>query len=357
MSRLLKRTGDTGDKRTWHIGGKEVNKGQDAERYKGFGRRKAKDADDEGGLIDAPAPEAVQSGSSAAANDLMSSLAGLDMSSPSNPTDDSLIPDLVSPDAKPSQNPIPAPLTSTKTGGASATPRKSSTPLTHGADRWLSRLVYNREGVLYEDGQLQVGLKSEYHGAMGRVSLFFGNKISVALESFTATIDVDDPDALIVTLPKIPTSRLDPVSQIEQLVHIECKDIFSHPPILNISYLAGSLQTISLRLPVFLTKFIEPVQLGQVDFFERWKQIGGAPREAQKIFPIKLDGGKVDIAKNRKVVDGTCFGLLDGIDPNPNNLVAAGVLHMSTGGKVGCLLRLEPNTEAKVCLSLWNLSL
>ena len=138
------------------------------------------------------------------------------------------------------------------------------------------------------------------------------------------------------------------MSQMQQLVHVECKDIFTSPPILNISYLAGSLQTVTLRLPIFLTKFIEPVQLGQNDFFERWKQIGGPPREAQKIFPIKVEGGKVDTAKNRKVVDGTCFGLLDGIDPNPNNIVAAGVLHMSTAGKVGCLLRLEPNTEAKV---------
>lgn len=138
------------------------------------------------------------------------------------------------------------------------------------------------------------------------------------------------------------------MSQMQQLVHVECKDIFDSPPILNISYLAGSLQTITLRLPIFLTKFVEPVQLGQADFFERWKQIGGPPREAQKIFPIKVDAGKVDTVKNRKVVDGACFGLLDGIDPNPNNIVAAGVLHMSTAGKVGCLLRLEPNTEAKV---------
>lgn len=37
------------------------------------------------------------------------------------------------------------------------------------------------------------------------------------------------------------------------------------------------------------------------------------------------------------------------IDPNPVNAVAAGVLHMSGAGKVGCLLRLEPNKDAKVC--------
>jgi AP-2 complex subunit alpha len=86
------------------------------------------------------------------------------------------------------------------------------------------------------------------------------------------------------------------------------------------------------------------------------------------------------VAKNTKVIAGNHLGLLEGvrrrytltlslsfvrssvivggqltqslphqIDPNPVNAVAAGVLHMSTGGKVGCLLRLEPNRDAKLC--------
>jgi AP-2 complex subunit alpha len=90
--------------------------------------------------------------------------------------------------------------------------------------------------------------------------------------------------------------------------------------------------------------------------------------------PIKLDAsGAPDVAKNNKVIAGNKLGLLEGvsritwsglvssttltlyrsrlfqIDPNPVNAVAAGVLHMSTGGKVGCLLRLEPNKDAKLC--------
>ena len=40
--------------------------------------------------------------------------------------------------------------------------------------------------------------------------------------------------------------------------------------------------------------------------------------------------------------------LLDGVDPNPFNFVGAGVIHTKTT-QVGCLLRLEPNTQAQVC--------
>ncbi|KAM0749659.1 Adaptor protein complex AP-2 alpha subunit [Meredithblackwellia eburnea MCA 4105] len=342
LNRLLKKHGDAGDKRTWHIGGKEVNKGQDAERYKGFGRRKGKDEADESQLVDAAViPAASPVAATTSPQDDLMSLAGLDLSSPS------AIPTPVPPAVPASA--ASQPTTVKSVNPTSPTSRKPSTPLTHGAEKWLTRHVYNSEGVLFEDGQIQVGLKTEYHGHLGRMAIFFGNKISVPLDSFTVTIDVDDPDALSATLPQIPQSTLSAASQSQQIVSVECKEIFSTPPILNISYLAGSLQTITLRLPIFLTKFIEPVQLGQADFFERWKQIGGPPREAQKIFPIKLEGGRVDTARNRKVVEGSRFGVLDGIDPNPNNLVAAGVLHMSTGGKVGCLLRLEPNPEAKLC--------
>ena len=119
---------------------------------------------------------------------------------------------------------------------------------------------------------------------------------------------------------------------------------------MSVSYLAGSHQTIALRLPVVVTKFFEQVKLGQADFFERWKLIGGHPREAQSIFPITLnDQGHLDLTKQRQVVSGNSFSVLEGIDPNPSNIVAAGIMHMSADGKVGCLMRLEPNREAKVC--------
>ncbi|GAA5836838.1 hypothetical protein JCM11251_005801 [Rhodosporidiobolus azoricus] len=339
LSRLIKKTGDTHDKRTWYIGGKEVNQGKDAERYKGFGRRKGKEvAEGEtaaAGGAPAPTPSSVT-------DDLM----GLDLSDPSAPSPSTATPSVSTPGEPASAT---SPTTSTKPllSSAAPTPRKQTS---HGSEKWLSRLVYNAEGILWEDAQLQVGVKCEFHGHLGRIALYFGNKISVPLESFTVTIDNDDPDALSVTLPKIPTPNISALSQVQQLVHVECRSPFSTPPLLHISYLAGSLQTITLRLPVWLLKFVEPVKLDSSSFFERWKQIGGPPREAQKIFPIALDSsGKVDVAKNRRVVGGTKMGVLDGIDPNPNNVVAAGVLHMAQGGKVGCLLRLEPNAEAKLC--------
>ncbi|GAA6049489.1 hypothetical protein JCM3770_007364 [Rhodotorula araucariae] len=338
LSRLIKKTGDTHDKRTWYIGGKEVNQGQDAARYGAFGRRKGRD-----GAATAPAAthEAVARSEPTTPGTIADDLIGLDLGGGETVgshggRDESA--------AATSSSPVTAmkPLLPAATG-ATPTPRKQ---ITHGADKWLSRLVYNGEGVLWEDAQLQVGVKCEFHGHLGRVALYFGNKVPVALESFTATVSSPDEDAVRVSLPKIPAPHIDALAQVQHLVHVECRDLFAEPPLLHISYLAGSLQTLTLGLPVWPTKFVEPVRLDAAAFFERWKQIGGAPREAQQVFPIPAGA---DADKNRRVVSGARLGILDGIDPNPNNVVAAGVLHMSTGGKVGCLLRVEPNAEAKLC--------
>ena len=44
---------------------------------------------------------------------------------------------------------------------------------------------------------------------------------------------------------------------------------------------------------------------------------------------------------------GYGFSILEGIDPNPDNYVCAGIIHTKTV-QIGCLLRLEPNKSANV---------
>lgn len=46
--------------------------------------------------------------------------------------------------------------------------------------------------------------------------------------------------------------------------------------------------------------------------------------------------------------------LIEGIDPNPENYVCAGIIHTKTL-QVGCLLRLEPNKQAGVSIVACNL--
>ena len=47
---------------------------------------------------------------------------------------------------------------------------------------------------------------------------------------------------------------------------------------------------------------------------------------------------------------GLGMAVLPDIDPNPNNFVSAGIVSTTTV-LVGCLLRLEPNKDIKVCVA------
>ncbi|KAK0245696.1 adaptin N terminal region-domain-containing protein [Armillaria nabsnona] len=306
LGRLNRKHGDTEDKRTWVHGGKEANLDREAVQ-----RKSTLLPDTNGHESSQPASATPDS------HDVLGSLAGLDLSRPSATSDDPSAPHVA-------------------TGPS--------------VERWFDKLMCNAEGVLYEDVQVQIGVKSRYQGHLGQLAVYIGNKVPTALTSFTTTIHISDPAALSVTFAKIPPNTIASRTQTQQLLHVECKKAFSVPPILTISFLAGSHQTISVRLPIVVTKFIENVSLTQIDFFERWRLIGGPPREAQVVFSVDLtSSGQLDLAKNSRVVAGHHLNVLDDIDPNQNNIVAAGVLHTSVDGKVGCLLRLEPNQEAKLC--------
>lgn len=311
MSRLNRKLGDTEDKRTWIHGGKELNLDRQLTKPQ---TTKSKD-----GLLSSLPP--ARSGT-LHADGVMNSLAGLDLSATSH-----------------------AP-------GPEAVPRLTIGP---SIDKWFNKLTYSAEGVLYEDVQIQVGIKSRFQGHLGQLAIYFGNKESAPLTSFTSTVHVSDPDALSATFAKIPPNVLAPRTQSQQILHVECKKVFTSFPILTVSFLAGAHQSISVRLPITITKFFEGVKFGQADFFERWKLIGGPPRESQVVLPISLDNtGHIDVARNRQVISGNHLAILEDIDPNPSNLVGAGVLHTSVDGKVGCLLRLEPNREAKVCFVFFD---
>ncbi|KAJ3779233.1 adaptin N terminal region-domain-containing protein [Lentinula raphanica] len=301
LSRLNKKQGDTEDKRTWIHGGKDANTDRELTRRKTLNQTNG---------------SATSATNAPSTQDVMGSLAGLDL------------------------------------GTADGTTSREQPNLAVGPniDRWYEKLTFSSEGVLFEDVQIQIGIKSRYQGHVGQLAIYIGNKVPTPLTSFITAVHVEDPEALSVTFAKIPPNVIAPRTQTQQLLHVECKKAFSTPPILTVSFLAGSHQTTSIRLPIVLTKFLEHVKLGQADFFERWKLIGGAPRESQSIFPISLNSaGQLDLPKYRQVIAGHRFNLLEDIEPNPNNLVGAGVLHTSVEGKVGCLLRLEPNKEAKLC--------
>ncbi|OBT52788.1 hypothetical protein VE04_05164 [Pseudogymnoascus sp. 24MN13] len=151
------------------------------------------------------------------------------------------------------------------------------------------RLLLKNEGVLYEDRQIQVGFRAEFRGQAACVILYFSNKASSAISSFTTTLDVpaEDKAKLTYDVKGLPDATLNEGAQAQQMIMFEAPAPFAMPPTMRISYLAGALQALTLALPLTVHKFMESAALSSEDFFRRWKQIGGAPREAQLVFGVK----------------------------------------------------------------------
>lgn len=72
--------------------------------------------------------------------------------------------------------------------------------------------------------------------------------------------------------------------------------------------------------------------------------IDSEQQRAQKVFKAQTP---LDLPSARNKLMGFGMQLLENVDPNPDNMVCAGIIHTQSQ-QVGCLLRLEPNKQAQV---------
>eukprot|EP00058_Branchiostoma_floridae_P012082 XP_002597570.1 hypothetical protein BRAFLDRAFT_266276 [Branchiostoma floridae] len=220
-----------------------------------------------------------------------------------------------------------------------------STALAPQAEENFFKFAIKNNGVLFENELLQIGVKAEYKGNLGRLGLFYGNKTSYPFQFFTPTFLLNPGAPMNVQTKPLDVNTVEGGAQVQQIINVECIADFVDAPILSIKFsYSGSMQQINLMLPVMLNKFFEPVEMDATSFFNRWKQLSSPGQEEQKIFkasfPINSDTSRTKLL-------GFGFGLLDGVDPNPDNFVGAGIIKAQSS-QVGCLLRLEPNMQAQM---------
>jgi AP-2 complex subunit alpha len=316
LSRLHSKHAGTGDKRTWIVGGKSANTdSKEVLLSQPTGGGLKRSFTTTGKQIAAANGASNGSGN----GDTQSDLAGLDLVNSNGQASD-------------------------------ATNFASAAHLSAGWEKGYNQLLLKGQGILYEDGQIQVGIRTEYRNELGCIILYFTNKFSSSIGSFTTTLHNRCTDQLGTNVTVLPEAKIAPSAQSRQTIMFEALSVFAHPPTIRISYLAGALQAVTLQLPVTIHKYMDKAELAAEDFFKRWKQIGGDAREAQKIFGV-VKGKSISQSFTRKVVEGFNWGILDGVDPNPKNMVGATVLHTTKSGSFGCLMRLEPNYDTDVSKS------
>ncbi|KAK9841331.1 hypothetical protein WJX74_004023 [Apatococcus lobatus] len=211
-------------------------------------------------------------------------------------------------------------------------------------EEWFRRLCASSNGVLYEDSCLQIGVRSEgFRGPSGQLLLFFGNKADAFLERLLCV--VPPTPQFQFQLGAVP-ARLEPKKQIQVPLMVACVSTFLDAPRLQISYTLASGQQCnqSLRLPLTVNKFCRaPENAIPADmFFTRWRTLAGPPQKVGERITRTLQLSKPAV---EKLILDMGLGPQPGLDPSPDNLVAAATFCFAPPGQqpqqVACMVRIE----------------
>jgi len=210
----------------------------------------------------------------------------------------------------------------------------------------LTKFYCKNNGVLYENDTIQIGIKTECKANLARMALFYGNKTSFPFINFQPNVTLSPELSPALNLQvKSVDSTVEAGAQFQQMVNIECLADFTAQPDLCVNFTAnGRPHKVPLKLPISINKFMQPTEMNGDAFFARWKNLSIPGQEAQKIYRAVYP---MDATQVKTKLIGYGFSLLEGIDPNPDNYVCAGIIHTKSV-QIGCLMRLEPNQSANM---------
>ncbi|RKP26851.1 AP-2 complex subunit alpha-1 [Syncephalis pseudoplumigaleata] len=217
-------------------------------------------------------------------------------------------------------------------------------------DRSFLRLSTQLDGVLFDNPEVCIAIKAEFHPPRGRLAIAYLNRTDIPFQGVKLSVDCEE--GLRAQATGLLPVNVAPGEQAQVIYAFRCEQLFSMPPLMHFRYFLGDTwKEHEIRLPISLSRFCEPIHdMTAGDFFSRWKRIGMAVEEAngsgsaaclesQSTFSCVQP---VDREHARAAVKGFGFGVLEGVDPNPKNIVGASLV-LAGESRIGCLLRLEPN--------------
>ncbi|CAN1252628.1 AP-2 complex subunit alpha-2 [Linum perenne] len=208
-------------------------------------------------------------------------------------------------------------------------------------------LCLKDSGVLYEDPNIQIGIKAEWRAHQGRLILFLGNKNTSPLVSVQVLLL--PPAHLKVELSIVPDT-IPPRAQVQcplEFVNLRpSRDV----AVLDFSYKSGpSMVNVKLRLPAVLNKFFQPITVSAEEFFPQWRSLSGPPLKLQEVVrgvrPLPLP-------EMANLFNSFRLTVSPGLDPNPNNLVASTTFYSETTRAMLCLVRIETDPADRTQLRM-----
>ncbi|XP_020703609.1 AP-2 complex subunit alpha-2 [Dendrobium catenatum] len=222
----------------------------------------------------------------------------------------------------------------------------SAQPIINIVERF-SALCLKDSGVLYEDPHIQIGVKAEWKAHHGRLVLFLGNKNISPLASVRALIL--PPRHLKMELSLVPET-IPPRAQVQCPLDVVNLQASRDVPVLDFGYRFGTtMVNVKLRLPMPLNKFLQPMTVSAEEFFPYWKSIPGPPMKLQEV----VRGVKpLSLSELANLFASLHLGISQGLDLNPNNLVASATFCSDNSRSILCLVRVETDPADRSQLRL-----
>jgi AP-2 complex subunit alpha len=209
------------------------------------------------------------------------------------------------------------------------------------------RFLVADNGLLYEDANLQIGVKSQWQGSQGRVMFYIGNKSADAdLQNFRMVIP--PIEGLRHSLQPVPAS-IGAKRQVQLMLQVAITSAFASVPKLEFSYTSTTVTEVctkSLDLPVRVTKFLSPMSIASPqEFIAKWHQMASAGQQ-QKIMDVSQQYA-TSIERVSNAFAGMRLVVHKGLDPNPANLVAGSRFVGERSGEVFVGVRVESDANVR----------
>ncbi|KAM5584376.1 AP-2 complex subunit alpha-1 [Rosa sericea] len=219
-------------------------------------------------------------------------------------------------------------------------------PIGNIAERFHA-LCLKDSGVLYEDPNIQIGIKAEWRLHQGCLVLFLGNKNTSPLVSVQAVIM--PPSHFKMELSLVPET-IPPRAQVQCPLEVVNLRPSRDVAVLDFSYKFGhNMVNVKLRLPAVLNKFLQPIPVSTEEFFPQWRSLSGPPLKLQEV----VRGVKpLPLAEMANLINSFRLMVCPGLDPNPNNLVASTTFYSESTRAMLCLARIETDPADRTQLRM-----
>lgn len=239
---------------------------------------------------------------------------------------------------------VPAPV---QPAQPAASTTASGVQPTVNVDECAKRLIVSDNGLLYEDANLQIGVKSQWQGSQGRIMFYIGNKSpSADLQGFKMVMPA--VDGLRHQLQPVP-DNVGAKRQVQLMMQVAITKAFIEPPTLQIAYTLPGVGTLSrtLELPLRVSKFLTPLTItSPQEFIAKWHQMASASQQ-QKIMDVSQQYASGGIERVAVALGGMRLGVQKGLDPNPANLVGGSKFVGELCGEVLVGVRVESDANVR----------